>query len=77
MPGAWARLDGGEVKLFTARPVDGSGHPGEVLEAGDRIVVAAAFGAVEIGEAQPAGKKRIAVDDWTRGRGVTVGQRFA
>ena len=77
VPGAWARLDGAEVKLFLARPVDGSGHPGEVLEAGDRIVVASGFGAVEIREAQPAGKKRIAVDDWTRGRGVTVGQRFA
>ena len=76
-PGAWARLDGAEVKLFAARPVGGLGEPGQVLDAGERLVVAAGSGAVEIREAQPAGKKRIAVEDWTRGRGVAVGQRFA
>jgi len=76
-PGAWARLDGAEVKLFAARPVGGRGEPGQVLDAGERLVVAAGSGAVEIREAQPAGKKRIAVEDWTRGRGVAVGQRFA
>ena len=76
-PGAWARLDGAEVKLFSARSVEGRGEPGEVLEAGDRLVVAAGTGAVDIREAQPAGKKRIAVEDWTRGRGVAAGQRFA
>ena len=77
VPGAWARLDGNEVKLFAARPVDGRGEPGQVLDAGERLVVAAGSGAVEIREAQPAGKKRIAVEDWTRGRGVAAGQRFA
>jgi hypothetical protein len=31
---------------------------------------------VELEQAQPAGKPRLAAADWTRGRGVRVGQRF-
>jgi methionyl-tRNA formyltransferase len=47
-----------------------------VLEAGPRLLVAAGGGAVEIAEAKPAGKRRLAVADWARGRGVAAGQRF-
>jgi methionyl-tRNA formyltransferase len=75
-PGAWAILDGSPVKLFGARAVSGSAPPGEVVAAGRSLVVACRQGAVEVLEAQPAGKARITVDAWVRGRGVAVGDRF-
>ena len=75
-PGAWTSLGDSEIKLFGARVVNGSGTPGTVLEAGKTLQVAAAVGAVEVAEVQPAGKRRMAVGAWSRGRSVTRGQQF-
>jgi methionyl-tRNA formyltransferase len=72
-PGAWTSLDDAELKLFGGRVVQGSGAPGTVLEAGKTLQVAAAVGAVEVAEVQPAGKRRMAVGAWTRGRSVAPG----
>jgi len=66
-----------ELKLFGARPVQGNGTPGEVLQADSRLLIAAGSGAVEVEEVQPAGKPRMAAADWLRGRGVAAGGRFA
>ncbi len=76
-PGAWANLDAGSLKLFGAKEAAGSGEPGTILEAGGQLVVAAGGGAVAVSEVQPAGKVRLPVAAWVRGRGVTVGQRLA
>ena len=85
-PGAWTTLETGagrreaggvEVKLFAAKPVEGTGTPGEVLKADSRLLIAAGTGAVEVEEVQPAGKPRMSAADWLRGRGVTEGGRFA
>lgn len=80
-PAAWTELDGAEVKLFGARPLARhdsarSAEPGSVLEAGERLIVAAGDGALEISEAQPAGKRRLTAGEWARGRGVAAGQQF-
>jgi methionyl-tRNA formyltransferase len=75
-PGAWTTLNGGPLKVFSAREVPGTGAPGEVLSAGERLVVAAARGAIAINEVQPAGKNRLPVEAWVRGRGITAGQRL-
>jgi methionyl-tRNA formyltransferase len=75
-PGAWATLNGCVLKLFGAREVPGTGEPGAVLAAGDRLVVAAARGAIAVSEVQPAGKTRLPVEAWVRGRGVSTGQRL-
>jgi methionyl-tRNA formyltransferase len=75
-PGAWTTLNGGVLKLFTAREVPGTGEPGDVLAAGERLVVAAARGAIAVNEVQPAGKNRLPVEAWVRGRGVAAGQRL-
>ncbi len=77
VPGAWAMLNGGILKVFGAREVSGTGEPGSVLAAGDRLVVAAGRGAVAIQEVQPAGKTRISVAAWVRGRAIAPGQRLA
>jgi methionyl-tRNA formyltransferase len=76
-PGAWANLNSGTLKLFSATETEGSGEPGTVLEAGDRLVIAAGSRAIAVSEVQPAGKTRLPVEDWVRGRGISVGQRLA
>jgi len=75
-PGAWTVLNGCLLKLFGAREVPGAGEPGTVLAAGDRLVVAAGRGAVAVQEVQPAGRSRLQVDAWVRGRGVSPGQQL-
>ena len=76
-PGAWANLDSGTLKLFGATETEGSGEPGTVLEAGDRLVIAAGTGAIAVSEVQLAGKTRLPVQDWVRGRSISVGHRLA
>jgi methionyl-tRNA formyltransferase len=75
-PGAWATLNGSVVKLFAAREVPGTGETGTVLSAGDRVIIAAGRGALAVQEVQPAGKARMPVEAWVRGRGIAPGGRF-
>lgn len=76
-PGAFTTLHGSDVKLFGARVVGTSGgSPGEVIAAGETLVVACGDCAVTIGDVQPAGKRRMTASAWSRGRGVAVGDRF-
>jgi methionyl-tRNA formyltransferase len=76
-PGAWTMLNGCVVKLFGGTEVPGTGEPGSVLAAGERLVIAAGRGALAVREVQPAGKTRIQVAAWVRGRGIATGQRLA
>jgi methionyl-tRNA formyltransferase len=76
-PGAWTTLADGDVKLFGARAVAGSGPAGTVLNAGETLTIAAARGAVEIRELQPAGRKRMTVVEWARGHALEPGRRLA
>lgn len=78
-PGAFSTLGGGGVKLFGAKlaSLPGNAAPGEVLGCGtDGLLVACGEGAVRLQQVQAAGKKRMAAEEWLRGRGITVGQRF-
>jgi methionyl-tRNA formyltransferase len=75
-PGAWTELGGRAVKLFGARVLAGRGAPGAVVSTEEGLRVGTGSGLVELEEAQPAGKPRLAVADWIRGRGVRAGQRF-
>ena len=63
-PGAWCDVCGERVKLLRARLIAGEGAPGEVL-GGFRV--ACGTGALEITEAQRAGKKPMRADDLMRG----------
>ena len=80
-PGAWSTLRGDEVKLFGPRRVVEEERPdvtpGEVIALGDGgRVVKCGEDALRIAFAQPAGKARLSVADWARGRGVEVGDVF-
>lgn len=63
-PGAWCDVAGERVKLLRSRLVAGAGAPGQVL---DGFTIACGSGAVEIGQAQRAGKKPMAAADLLRG----------
>jgi methionyl-tRNA formyltransferase len=76
-PGAWTTLADAPVKLFGARATDQAGAPGLVLSAADRLVVGAGRGALAVREVQPAGRTRLSVGDWVRGRGVAEGDQLA
>lgn len=77
-PGAWTTLRGGDVKLFGARHLGGApAGPGTVLEINaEGMIVACGDGAVRIGYALPAGRKRLRAAEWAAGRGVAVGDTF-
>jgi len=82
VPGAWTELEGLRVRVFAPRVVATTAHefdPGVVATADPRIGlhVATGAGTLEIGEVQPAGKRRMDATGWIRGRGIEPGQRFA
>jgi methionyl-tRNA formyltransferase len=69
-PVAYTLRDGAPLKIWRAmaRPIGGQGLPGTVLEAeGDRLVVVAGDGAVELLEVQPASGRRMPAADYLRG----------
>lgn len=73
-PGAFTKTPKGEVKVFDPKVMDGiKGKPGEVLKAKAELIVACGIDALRIDEVQPAGKSRMAADEWTRGRGAEAG----
>jgi methionyl-tRNA formyltransferase len=78
-PGALATLHGMEVKLFGAKlaPRTSNMASGEIVAIdGSGMIVACADGAVKVVAVQPAGKRRLAPNEWARGRGAAVGDRF-
>lgn len=81
-PGAFTTLAGTEIKLFGAAETEeagdeGGANAGQVLALDDHgMLVACGDGAVRVAYAQPAGRQRLSVQDWARGRGVKVGDRF-
>lgn len=78
VPGAWSPLPGrGPTKLFAPRVEIRSGTPGQVLEADEAgVLIAAGEDAVRVRQVQPPGRRRMLAEDWVRGRGVAVGDRF-
>jgi methionyl-tRNA formyltransferase len=76
-PGAWTTHGGEPLKLFRPTPLDVRGEPGTVLAVGDQLVVGAGDGSVALREVQPAGKTRLPVAAWVRGRGIAVGERLS
>ena len=65
-----------EGKLFGASATADRGDPGCVLAAGERLVVGCGQGTLAVSEVQPAGRMRLPVAEWARGRGIAVGARL-
>jgi methionyl-tRNA formyltransferase len=76
-PGAYTQTPNFDVKMFGPKLMDGiMGEPGEVLKTTGELIIACGTDALRIAEVQPSGKKRMPAHEWTRGRGVAVGERF-
>lgn len=70
-PVAWGSLgDTSGVRIHRARPMEGSGRPGSILDQAGRLVVACGEGALEILELQVSGRKRVSARDWLNARGA-------
>ncbi|MFN2542431.1 MAG: methionyl-tRNA formyltransferase [Chthoniobacterales bacterium] len=67
-PGAFMKLDGRNLKIFSASIVDLRGKPGEILRSANQLVVAAETGALSLNEVQLEGKKRMTAVEFLRGR---------
>jgi methionyl-tRNA formyltransferase len=83
-PGAWCVLPDGDdrLKLLRSRPSDtdnaaAGAAPGTIIEAGPRLRVACAQGAIEVLEAQRAGRRPAAVDELLRGLRLAPGMRLS
>lgn len=82
-PGAFTTVNGSEVKLFGPRVVSVNTvpmnsdipEPGDVVSLHDGMVVMCSDTAIRVQEVQPAGKSRMLSADWSRGRGVALGDK--
>jgi methionyl-tRNA formyltransferase len=69
-PGAFMKLDGRNLKIFSASIAELSGEPGEILRSEKELVIAAGRGAVSLGEVQLEGKRRMRAAEFLRGHRV-------
>jgi methionyl-tRNA formyltransferase len=76
-PGAWFEVDGMRIKALMSRLADGSGAPGEVLRADDRLVIACGSGAIQLTRLQREGKAAQNADEFLRGFGLAPGVQIA
>jgi len=77
-PGAFAYLGDNRCLFAEVVPAEGSGNPGEVIDADvTGVTVACGQGALLIKQIRPAGKKLMPASAWVSGRGVKVGDQFS
>lgn len=75
-PYATAACKGETVKIRNAVAIDASGTPGQVLEAGNRLVVACGSGAIDCLELQRAGKPAMPAAAFVQSTRLTVGDKL-
>jgi len=75
-PGAWTTHEDTRLKIYGSRPAEGEGPPGEVLEIGERLLVACGDGAVDLTRIQQPGKKRLPAVDFLNGYPLETGDRL-
>ncbi len=79
-PGAWFEIElGGKterVKVLRSRLANETGAPGEVIDAGERLLIGCGEGAVELVNVQRAGKRACSAAEFLRGCRITAGTRL-
>ena len=73
-PGVWFELKGERIKLISAKPVEGEGEPGQVLD--DKLTIACGNGALALETLQRSGKGAMAAADLLRGFAIPAGTRL-
>lgn len=66
-PGALMQIGGQNLKIFSARVVDLSGQPGEILCRQGQLVIATGKGALLLEDVQLEGKRRMSAAEFLRG----------
>jgi methionyl-tRNA formyltransferase len=66
-PGAFTKFGNQHLKIFSASVVDLNGKPGEILPGDKELIIAAAKGALSLGEVQLEGKRRMTAAEFLRG----------
>src|SRR5438034_10536203 len=69
-PGAFIKLGGRNLKIFSASIVDLRGKPGEILRSEKELVIAAGKDALSLGEVQLEGKRQMSAAEFLRGHRV-------
>ena len=76
IPGAFAYHNGKMLKINKARPVDGKGKPGEVIDLSDKgegyVTIACGEGALRVTVLIPEGKGKMTAGDFARGRKIAL-----
>jgi len=77
IPGAFAYHNGKMLKVNKARPVEGEGECGRVIDLSDKgegyVTVACGEGALKITALIPEGKGKMTAGDFVRGRKISLG----
>lgn len=77
-PGAWAEFRSERFKLGPVTVAEETGlAPGELRAERKRVLAGTATQAVQLGEVQAQGKKRMAATDWSRGTRIEQGERLS
>jgi methionyl-tRNA formyltransferase len=66
-PGTFVKVDGRNLKIFSASLVDLTGQPGEILRSDKDLIIAAGQGALSLVEVQLEGKRRMSTPEFLRG----------
>lgn len=80
-PGAWTIHQGADdsdvmIKVLRSRVIEGTGQPGEVIDADKSLVIACGEGAIEILQIQQQGRRRLEAADFLRGYPISKGHFF-
>ncbi len=73
-PAAWTMHGDTQLKIYRVRPTEGSGSPGRVLDAEERLVVACGEEAVMIEEVKREGRGRMSAVALLNGYEIQVGE---
>jgi methionyl-tRNA formyltransferase len=71
-PGAFMKVDGQNLKVFSASIVDLNGQPGDFLRSDNDLIVATGKGALSLAEVQLEGKRRMTAAEFLRGHDALV-----
>ncbi|MBV9242542.1 MAG: methionyl-tRNA formyltransferase, partial [Acidobacteria bacterium] len=76
-PTSFTYRNGSRLTIWSAKPEQGNGEPGEVVKAaGDELLVATGDGILRITGLQPEGRRRLSVRDYLNGAKLVAGERF-